>query len=256
MKDSDRGFGLYLRGNSYDDIANKLGVSLATVKSWVTRYDWVKRRKGCIKPDGSIDKAVLAEYAEGKGYMNVVTNNLPTQTKIESLFDNPKDRDTALFIHRTLHHALSLYCNSQPTSDEEVNQRIISYFQTCQDEIMPPTMEGLWLCLGIRKTVFYEWRAGKRGTVRAEMLKRAQLAIAECDTQMAIAGKMPQILYIYRTKNHYHWLKDQVENVITHNVVETASVEDIAQRLADQLPVEEAEYSEIDINLEDSTIDT
>lgn len=254
MKDSDKGFGLYLRGNSYDDIANKLGVSLATVKSWVTRYDWVKRRKGCIKPDGSIDKAVLAEYAEGKGCMTVARDE-PLKSKLESLYQNPKDRDTALFIHHTVHHALDLYCNTQPSDDNEVNDRIISYFTICQEEAIPPTMEGLWLCLGVGKTVFYEWRAGKRGTVRAEILKRAQLVIAECDTQMAIAGKMPQILYIFRSKNFYG-MKDQVENVITHNTAETASVEDIAQRLADQLPIEEAEYSEIDINIEDSTIDT
>lgn len=253
MKDSDRGFGLYLKGNSYDDIANRLGVSLATVKSWVTRYDWVKRRKGCINPDGTIDKAVLAEYAEGKGCMTIARDE-PISGKLESLYQNPKDRDTALFIHRTVHHALDLYCNTQASTDEEVNQRIISYFTICQEEGIPPTMEGLWLCLGVGRTVFYEWRGGKRGTVRADMIKKAQLVISECDAQLAMAGKMPQVLYIFRSKNLYG-MKDQVENVITHTTTDTASVEDIAQRLADQLPVEEAEYSEINIDDVNDVID-
>ena len=42
----------YLNGMKYKDIAEKYGVSLATVKSWKTRYGWFReynQKKVCIQ---------------------------------------------------------------------------------------------------------------------------------------------------------------------------------------------------------------
>lgn len=35
----------YINGMKYKDIADKYGVSEATVKSWKTRYGWIREKK-------------------------------------------------------------------------------------------------------------------------------------------------------------------------------------------------------------------
>lgn len=44
----DKGYALYKKGFKYQDIADKLGVSLSCVKSWATRNDWKNKDKNNV----------------------------------------------------------------------------------------------------------------------------------------------------------------------------------------------------------------
>ena len=47
-KKLDNAFNDYIRGSSYKEISFKYGVSINTVKSWVRRYNWAKRKSNLV----------------------------------------------------------------------------------------------------------------------------------------------------------------------------------------------------------------
>jgi uncharacterized protein YjcR len=61
----------YLKGMKYKDIAEKYGVSINTVKSWVRRYDWAKKKKCAHKEEGCTPK----KRGAPKGNKNAVGNS-------------------------------------------------------------------------------------------------------------------------------------------------------------------------------------
>lgn len=239
MRPMDKGFYMYLNGSTLSDIAKSQGVTLSAVKAWMTRNDWVNRKKECIDDNGEIDKEVVRMYIKGKGNLNPVGSSKP----IQNIVANPND-DLKAFVSETLKNSLRYFGNKRATTDFECETRIIEYFTACQDGCIIPTVEGLQLCLGIHKDTYYKWLHGNQGTVRADLLKTARLCIQEFDTQLAIVGKMPQILYIFISKNHYE-MSDQTEQVITvaNPFGDGVDKEDIRNRL---LSTPQDDYIELD----------
>lgn len=219
METKDKAFIDYLNGCTKKEIMKKRDVAEGTLNSWMSRENWAVRKKGCVNEDGTLDVGAIKEYMAGKGkgnYLNAIDNDILHKTREEVFYETPHDREMAMFISRTLHNSMRDLCNSKAKDDDEVVVRIESYFHFCESECVIPTVEGLALSLGISKTTFFGWRDGKRGTVRGDFLKKAQLVINEFDTQMAITGKMPTLLYFFRSKNYYG-MKDQIDTVVTHN---------------------------------------
>lgn len=63
----------YMKGMKYKDIAEKYDVSINTVKSWVKRYDWAKKKKGAHKKEeGCTPKK---KQGAPKGNKNAVGNS-------------------------------------------------------------------------------------------------------------------------------------------------------------------------------------
>lgn len=213
MEKSDKGFYDYCNGYTQKEIADRQGVSMGAVKSWITRYHWRSKKDECISEDGTIDDVKVRSFISGKGNLKPVTAQRSMQDLVE---DSPYKDEFKAYIKSTLHNSLRYMTISTASTDYEVQQRIVGYFNTCQEEGIIPTVEGLWLSLGIQKDTYYSWINGKLGTVRSEFLKRARLCIHEFNTQMAITGKMPQILYMFISKNHQE-MKDETEQVVTHN---------------------------------------
>ncbi|MDR2971787.1 MAG: helix-turn-helix domain-containing protein [Bacteroidales bacterium] len=87
----ERAYQDYLNGMKYADIAKKYGVSLGTVKSWASRYNWKKvaqksekvARKGCteksIKPSSTCLPAGM-DAGNGKSHRFAQNNGSDTQS--------------------------------------------------------------------------------------------------------------------------------------------------------------------------------
>lgn len=231
MKDHEKGFYYYCQGEKIKDIAKRYGKSEETAKQWITRYHWVSKREECRRCDGSIDMEKVNSFVNGKGNLKPVVTKKASKIN-EIVGKSPYPDEMKNYIKAILTNSVRYLTVSRVSSDYECNQRIIEYFGICADDGLIPTVEGLWLCLGVQKDTYYDWINGKLGTVRAETLKRARLAIHEFNTQLAITGKMPQILYIFISKNHQE-MHDAVEQVIHHDdpMGDMESKDSIAKRL-------------------------
>lgn len=257
MEPSDKGFYYYCEGRTLEDIAKATGSKIGTVKSWMTRHNWVDKKAACKDKDGNIDFDKVKGFMRGKGNMKPIISHGysdVSQKDINTslLNDTPENNEFKQYMREILTNSVRHYQMPMVTSDEETEVRIIDYFKGCIDQGLIPTIEGLWLCLGIQKSTFYDWVGGKRGTVRAELLKRARLCIQEVTTQMAIGGKMDKILYMFITKNHYD-MHDTVEQTITHtdSMGPQDSKEAIEKRLASRLR-ETLDEPIIDVDVGDS----
>lgn len=246
-KKRENAFKDYLRGYTLQEIADRNDTCLNSVKSWHHRYDWKDRKESCFNKDGSINEYMLEKYTDGD-VVPIYDSNNPESY----VYGSPHDLRLATAIRNSLHNAIQYLNTSKPTSDDEVKNRVISYFKVCLDNEIIPTMEGVWLCLGITRAVFDSWKGGKLGTVRADFLERTALCVHETTTQLALGGKIPASLYTFISKN-YQGMKDQTDSVITHHKdnSDTATPEEIAERLnnvpqEDSKPIIDVDFDEVD----------
>ena len=242
MKSHCKGFYKYCKGEKLKDIAKDLNVTEAAVKNWMTRYNWVNKRNSCRNDDGSVNLEKARGFLKGKGNVEPVPKWEVTEDQgakninTALLNESPHDEDFKLFVQQTLTNSVRNLGVSRVASDYECKVRIVEYFKDCIDLGYIPTIEGLWLCLGIGRTCFYDWCNGKQGTVRAEILQNAKLCIHEFNTQLAIAGRMDKILYMFISKNWYG-MKDQNDTVVHHdNTNALQSKDEIQQRIMQGLP--------------------
>lgn len=221
MESYDKGFYMYCNGSTLQQIADKhANGKITTVKTWMTRYHWKIKREECKDENGNIIDSKVRSFIRGKGNLQPVRTTTPTNTNtVQDIVNNnpaPVRDDFKAYIKEVLTNSVRYFDIAPVSSDYECHDRIIEYFRACQDEGMIPTIQGLWSSLGICKDTYYSWLHGKMGTVRQDYLQRASNCIQEFNTQLAMVGKMPQILYMFISKNFYG-MRDQVDTVITHN---------------------------------------
>lgn len=216
-KNSNNAFYDYCKGKSYKFIQHKYDVSMGTVKAWSQRgpngKKWTELKEECIDVETrkvDLDRVKLLIENSTK----VTANQLQEYYNNISNEVNEDDKIINNTVENILKNTLKYYSNTVPTTDIETDKRIECYFKNCIDDKLIPTIEGLSNCLGITYDILNSWRGGRLGTDRAEIIARAIAHIQEFDTQMAIAGKIPQSLYTFRSKNFYG-LKDQVDQTIT-----------------------------------------
>lgn len=126
--------------------------------------------------------------------------------------------------------AIYWYGRKPCKTDEEVEERIREFFQHTVDTGDFPTVEKFSLALGVTRKTVWEWENGSKGSERAHMIQEAKEVLAALDADLASKNKIPQVVYIFRSKN-YHGLKDQQNIVVTPA---TAMGEDVdRQRLAE-----------------------
>lgn len=234
-KNSNNAFYDYCKGKSYKFIQHKYDVSMGTVKAWSQRgpngKKWTELKEECIDVEtGKVDLERVKLLIENS--TKVTANQLQEYYNDLNSDTNYDSNDKVDVISNILNNTLKYYNSSVPSSDLEVEKRIECYFIDCVNNRLVPTIEGVCNCLGITYAVFESWKNGKRGTVRSDLIKRALSHIQEFDTQMVIAGKIPQSLYAFRSKNFYG-MKDQVEQsiVISDTLGEKVDKKEILSRL-------------------------
>lgn len=120
-------------------------------------------------------------------------------------------------------------------SDEELYTRFVEYFQRCAQSSRIPTIEEAMLCTGYSWIMLQKCRAGDRrfswSTPQTpEIIEWAVELCKTYDAKMVMAGKLPQVPYIFRSKNFYG-MRDQVDQVVVQvNTDSKPNLTDIAKR--------------------------
>lgn len=174
-----------------------------------------------------------AEYAARK--LNAKRNNLrPTpSTEYNCTATNAE-------VIEMVQKAYILFGRPHATTDDEVCDALNWYFK----EYLPktgafPTVEGASLACGVDRKTFEGWARGEyqSSDMRSAIAQKAIGILAELDAQLVQSGKIPQVVYIFRSKNFYG-MQDavKVEHVSAKSDAETP--EQLAAKYADVIPAD------------------
>lgn len=138
-------------------------------------------------------------------------------------------------------HNLMLY-RLKPVSfesAEEINNRIETYFDICQQNDMKPSVAGFSLALGIDRSTLWKIVTGaivKPDAVR-NVLKRAYYLLnAQMEDYMQ-NGKINPVSGIFLMKNAWGY-KDKQEIEVSASQGDTESPDQLASKYADAIPVD------------------
>lgn len=174
-----------------------------------------------------------AEYAARK--LNAKRNNLHPTPSTEYNCTATNEEVIAM-----VQKAYILFDRPHATTDEEVCESFNWYFQ----EYLPktgafPTIEGLSLSCGVDRKTLEAWGRGEyqSSPMRQGIVQKGVGILAELDAQLVQSGKIPQVVYIFRSKNFYG-MQDavKVEHVSAKSDAETP--EQLAAKYTDAIPAE------------------
>jgi hypothetical protein len=133
---------------------------------------------------------------------------------IDKTLTNTSNED----ISRIIAESFQYFDRKPPKDNEELKERVNGYFYDCTSKGQLPTVEGLALACGVVRQTLFDWENQRRSVnpERADIIKRARQVLAEIDAKLASEGKIPQVVYIFRSKNFYG-MRDQQEVVLTPN---------------------------------------
>ena len=165
-------------------------------------------------------------------------------SKSASVVDNNSARPEE--IQKAIHNAYQYFNREIVKSDEECAERINAYFRDCYEQQMIPTVENLSLALGTVRRTLWGWENGDGcSQTRSNMIKKAKQILAAIDADLVSAGKIPQVVYIFRAKNFFG-MSDQQEITINAagNGDQDLSADDIARRYLEDGKTVETGFSD------------
>ena len=181
--------------------------------------------------DEIIEKA--SEYAARK--LNAKKNNLRSPANAESACTASRSEILSM-----VQNALVLYNRPHAVTDEDVCEAFNWYFQ----EYLPnhtafPTIEGLGLSCGVNRSTLEAWARGEyqSSPMRSAIAQKGIAILAEMDAQLVQNGKIPQIVYIFRSKNFYG-MQDAVKVEHISQKEQIQSAEELDRKYADAVPVD------------------
>lgn len=153
------------------------------------------------------------------------------------------------FLSMQLGACLHAYIQPECHSDEEIEERIMTFFQWCQKQAHLPTLEELALYCGLTSGQFNDIIKGRRKPFSARtpwILERAKEILKALDAALAEKSQINTVAYIFRAKNFYDMV-DKVEHVVaTEEPEEQIDIADIQARYALDDSVIDSDYSEVD----------
>jgi len=119
-------------------------------------------------------------------------------------------------------------------SDEQVQDRIMWYFNHCAENDMKPTVTGMANSLGISRSTLSDWSNGsRRGKTdnRTQIIQQAYNVLGELWEDYMLNGKINPVSGIFIGKNHFGYT-DKSEVVIEpkNPLGEMDNPDDIKQR--------------------------
>lgn len=89
-------------------------------------------------------------------------------------------------------------------SPEEMQERLDQMFELCIETGNIPTYECMAVACGIPISTFYDMKKGDFEGYRqySEIIKNAKNTIALMESSMAVDGKIPSNVWIFRAKNY------------------------------------------------------
>ena len=136
----------------------------------------------------------------------------PPQSRA-GLIQTEEDRQ---FVAKLLTETLTEYNRPRVKNDEELAERLSSYFDLCARTGQVPTVEEMLLGTGYGHRYMNDIEAGNRKGFSPEtalILKKAKAFMATFDAKLAVSGKMNFLAYCFRAKNYYGMV-DKQEHVI------------------------------------------
>lgn len=130
-------------------------------------------------------------------------------------------------IKRIISESLYWYYKPCVRTDEECAERLDEFFKRVTETGEIPTWEKVCLALGTYREVVSRWERGDLGEQRSFMVKKAREIMASLDAALVSENKIPQITYIFRSKNYYG-MQDKTEVMVTPNTqISTADPEQL-----------------------------
>lgn len=174
-----------------------------------------------------------AEYAARK--IEQKRRNIKVQTSTE-LNCTATDSEVVEIVQK----AFILFGRPTAITDDDICDSFNWYFS----EYLPktgafPTMEGLALSCGVDRKTFEGWSRGeyKSSPARSGIIKKAVGILAELDAQLVQNGKIPQVVYIFRSKNFYG-MQDAVKVEHTSQKEAVQSAEELDRKYQDAVIVD------------------
>lgn len=144
-------------------------------------------------------------------------------------------------------HNLMLY-RLKPVSfesAEEIDERIETYFDICQQNDMKPSVAGFSLALGVDRRRLWEIITGKvvKPDAVVDSLKRAYLILnAQMEDYMQ-NGKINPVSGIFLMKNSFQY-QDKQEIQVSANQGDAESPDQLAAKYADAIPADFSDDAE------------
>lgn len=172
---------------------------------------------------------LAADYAARKLNQKKQKRLVPSSAESQI---SPNDPEIVEMVQK----AYILFNRPHAVSDDDICDSFNWYFS----EYIPqtgafPTVEGLAASCGITTVTLLEWE--RSNDKRSCIVQKAKQILAELDAQLVQRGKIPQVIYIFRSKNFHH-MQDavKVEHITTRPDAETP--DQIAQKVADAIPAD------------------
>ena len=131
------------------------------------------------------------------------------------------------------------YLHRKPVkTDDECAQRLDEFFKENCSMNSIPSVEKMALALGVTRFTVLEWATGKAPTIGiSHMIKQAKGMLAAIDAELVASRRIPEITYIFRSKNYYGMV-DKQEVVVkpTQELGEITDPEEIRAKYLAQLP--------------------
>jgi hypothetical protein len=180
----------------------------------------------------------------------------PTEAEVEKIADRAVKRVTGKGIHpgtnpslesnpdikrddikRIIGENLKWYGRTPVKTDEECADRLNEFFQTIAQTGEIPTFEKMCIALGTHRETVFRWERGDLGENRSNMVKNARELLASLDAALVSENKIPQVTYIFRSKNFYG-MQDKTDVVVTPNTqIEQLDPDKARQRYLDQAEI-------------------
>ena len=138
-----------------------------------------------------------------------------------------------------LKHAIEIAYRWPPInldSDDEVEERIIKYFQYCFDNDIKPGVEGMALALGVNRRTLWDWEVGNSragvNSRRSDIIKKSKQILADYLESLSQNGKINPVTAIFLLKNHFGYSdKQELEIKASQPLGDQLSPEEIAKRV-------------------------
>ncbi|MCD8189498.1 MAG: DNA-packaging protein [Clostridiales bacterium] len=110
---------------------------------------------------------------------------------------------------------------------EQVENRIIEYFEMCIDEDMKPGTAGLCLSLGITRQAWQMWGSGKHRPGYEDLVEKSRLVMESIMECYMLNGKINPVTGIFLMKSSFPGYRDQSEVIITSPTRPLGEVQDL-----------------------------
>lgn len=118
-------------------------------------------------------------------------------------------------------------------NEEEVRERIVTYFSICEKNQQMPTVAGLALAFGVDRATLWDWMDGTRGTVKnpavVDTIKEVYNLIASQYEGMLTQGKIVPVAGFFLMQNNFGY-RNQTDHVVVAKPAEDPDTGDIVAR--------------------------